>query len=779
MEMLLSARVKQLYSRMWMHLGMAATLLIVILFLVVYIARQISLPLRRLADVAKEVQANNDYTLRATWKSDDEIGHLVVGFNTMLDRLDCERLVQQQLAAQAGAAKAQQELLEAIPIPLLVTAIPNHQILHANAPAANWVNAEDENPWSVGLTSSDRARFFQRIADEGGVHEFEARWRGTKPESWALISASRLNYQGQDSILTTFSPISELKRLEARLKIWASVFEASSEGILVCGRDNRVILTNAAITRTTGYRIDELIGNETDFLSSPRQDEATVRMIQHAFNDHRAWQGEFWVKKKNGEDVPQWLTINTVRDERGEPTHTIALFIDISERKAQEEKIRHLAHHDALTGLPNRILFDERLRMSLQQSERHGQRGALLFIDLDRFKSINDSLGHNVGDALLQSVAGRLIESVRAGDTVCRQGGDEFVVILNGIVDEQEAAHIIEGRLISRILKTHSVCGVEIHISCSVGVAIFPDDGTSIEILMRNADAAMYAAKANGRNNFQFFSEEMNRHAVERLAIENSLHDAINDSQFELYLQPIVSAIDGELLSIEALIRWRHPSMGVMPPATFIHIAEQTGQIVPIGEWVVDEACRMHTRWIESGLGEIPIAVNVSPIQFQRGGFADVVVASIQKYGMRPQFLQLELTETLVMTSSENSLDELRRLKEMGVSLSLDDFGTGYSSLSYLNRFPFNKLKIDRSFVRDMIENPADLVITRTIIALGHSLGLRVVAEGVEHHEEMNILRQEGCEELQGYFISEPLPNWEFECWLKEWREGRSAEFVL
>lgn len=779
LDRLLVARVERLFTRMWVHLGMAASLLIIILFFVFYIARQISLPLRRLATVAREVQTQNDYTLRASWNSSDEIGHLVNGFNTMLDRLDRERLVQQQLAAQAGAAKAQQELLEAIPIPLLVTAIPEHRILHANAPASVWVDTENRtDPWSVGLSSGDRARFFQRIADQGVVHEFEANWRGTKQNEWALLSARRLDYQGQDSVLTTFSPINDIKRFQARLKIWASVFEASSEGILVYDRDNHVMLANAAITRTTGYHVEELLGTGPEFLSSPRQDEGTSRMIRQALSGKRAWQGEFLLRRKSGEDVPHLLAINTVRDEQGLPTHTIALFVDISDRKAQEERIRHLAHHDALTGLPNRLLFDERLHMSLQQAERHKTRGALMFIDLDRFKNINDSLGHAVGDALLCSVAARLVDSVRAGDTVCRQGGDEFVIVLHDIADEQEVVHVVEGRLIPLIRKTHSVSGVEIHTSCSIGVTIFPDDGNDIETLMRNADAAMYVAKSDGRNNFKFFSEEMNRNALERMHIENSLHRALEEKQFELYLQPVICADTGELMAAEALIRWHHPAMGLMPPTTFIPVAEQSGQIVAIGSWVIEEACRLHARWSAAGLGELPVSVNVSAIQLQRGGFVDVVMAAIEMYQVPPHCLQLELTETLVMTGSQSTLDDLQRLKEAGVELSLDDFGTGYSSLSYLHRFPFNKLKIDRSFVCDMIEDPADLVITRTIITLGHSLGLRVVAEGVEHYEELKILRQAGCEEVQGYLISEPLPDWEFERWLYEWRNGGCSELI-
>jgi diguanylate cyclase (GGDEF)-like protein/PAS domain S-box-containing protein len=768
LNVLLQARVQLLFQRMWLHLGMAAALLGLILFLVFYVARQIALPLRRLAAVADRVQATNDYTLRAEWHSGDEIGQLVTGFNNMLERLDRERLIQQELAAQARAAAAQQELIEAIPIPLLVTNVPEHRVLHANAPAAAWVDAGREDPWGGGLDRSARARFFQRLVDEGEVQEFEVRWNGPLGPTWALLNAARLNYQGQDAVLTTFAPINTIKRLEARLKLWATIFEATSEGILVLDRTNIILLANAALARATGYRIDELHGRDPEFLHpQPVGGELPGGLVERVAEEG-SWQGEFGLRKKNGEIAPQWLVLNTVRDELGEPSHVIALFVDISERKAQEEKIRHLAHHDALTGLPNRLLFDERLRMSLQQAERHHERVALLYIDLDRFKNINDSLGHHVGDGLLQSVARRLTDSVRTGDTVCRQGGDEFVVILNAVEDVQEVAHIVERRLIPQVLQTHQVCDVALHISCSVGIAIYPDDAEDIEALMRNADAAMYSAKASGRNNFQFFSAEMNRNAVERLNTETHLQSALANREFELHVQPIVDTRSGRVVSLEALLRWRQASLGLIPPTKFIPVAEENGLIHDIGRWALTEACRLHQHWLQAGLGRLPIAVNVSAVQFRRGDFVETVSTVLAESGMPADFLQLELTESLMMTESERNLVDIQRLKALGVGLALDDFGTGYSSLSYLHRLPLDKLKIDRSFVRDMIDDPADMAITRAIAALGQTLGLRVVAEGVEHVEELKALRELGCDEVQGYLIAQPLPAHEFIAWFAE-----------
>jgi diguanylate cyclase (GGDEF)-like protein len=515
-----------------------------------------------------------------------------------------------------------------------------------------------------------------------------------------------------------------------------------------------------------------MLGRDPEFLQPPAKASETHPGIVERVAEAGSWQGEFTLRKKNGEFTPHWLVLNTVRDEQGEASHVIALLVDISERKAQEEKIRHLAHHDALTGLPNRLLFDERLRMSLQQAERHQERVALLYIDLDRFKNINDSLGHHVGDGLLQSVAGRLTEAVRAGDTVCRQGGDEFVVILNAVEDVQEVAHIVERRLIPLVLQTHEVCDVALHISCSVGIAIYPDDASEMDALMRHADAAMYSAKASGRNNFQFFSAEMNRDAVERLNTETHLQHALENQELELHVQPIVDVRSGAVVSVEALLRWRQPDLGMIPPTRFIPIAEENGLIHDIGRWALMEACRLHQHWVQAGMAPMPIAVNVSAVQFRRGDFVDTVRTVLAESSMPPEFLQLELTESLMMTESERNLADIQRLKALGVGLALDDFGTGYSSLSYLHRLPLDKLKIDRSFVRDMIDDAADMAITRAIVGLGKTLGLRVIAEGVEHVEELKALRGLGCDEVQGYLMAKPLPGHEFKAWHDEFSAG-------
>ena len=775
MQRLLDQRIHALFVRMWTHLGTALFLLGVILTMVFFVARAIALPLRRLAGVAEDVRRTGDHSIRATWNSQDEIGRLVVEFNDMLTQLDRERMIQQELAASARAAEAQRELVEAIPIPLMVTAVPMHEVLHANQPAQSWLNGRDADPWSVGLEPGVRSRFFQRLSDRDAVDEFEVRWHGNDEPAWAVLSARRLNYQGTEAVLTTFTPINRMKLMEQRLELWAKVFEASSESIMIMDPDHRILSVNRAFCRSTLYEFHEALGEKPDFLLSDKQPANFFDTFWTAVDGRGAYQGEIWIRRRTGEVYPAWLVVSVVRDSLGDVSHYIGISLDISDRKESEERIQFLAQHDALTKLPNRALCLERLSLSMHQAKRSGQKVGVLFIDLDRFKTINDSLGHHIGDGLLRSIAQRLLDATRGGDTVSRLGGDEFVVVLNGVADSDEVMHIIERRLIPSINQPHQIESSELHVSCSVGIAMYPDDGSDIGELMRNADAAMYQAKANGRNMAQFFTPDLNFRAQERMLLETSLRYALERSELCLHYQPRIDARSGQVLGVEGLLRWNHPELGLVSPAHFIPIAEETGLIVPIGAWVVGEACRQYAEWRAAGLGDLCVSINLSGIQLRKGGLLETLKAGLTQYEMPPHKLELELTETILMDSVESNLQQLLAFKELGVQLSIDDFGTGYSSLNYLKRFPIDKLKIDRSFVHAMLDDTAALAITKVIIGLGHTLGVKVVAEGVEQDDEARALRAAQCDELQGFFFAKPMPAADLLVWLAEHERAAQA----
>ena len=768
LDELLAARIHGLYERMWIHLGTAVALLALILSIVYFVARQIAQPLQRLADVAGRVSASGDYTMRAAHDSRDEIGRLVQAFNSMLGDLDRDRVVREDLAATTRAEEAQRALLESFPMPLIVTSIPDHRVLHANQPAQPWLQGVTTDPWSVRLESHARARFFSRLSDVGLIDGFEVQWLSGDAHRrgpWALLSARQLDYQGQPALMTVFTPIDQIKLLEQRLRLWAKVFEASSESIMIFDVERRILTANTAFSRDTGWGIDEIAGQTPEFLYSARHDPDFYETLWQSAIIRGLWQGEVWLRRKSGEVFPTWLVANAVRDTDGRITHFVAAGADITEHKESEERIHHLAHHDVLTDLPNRSLCLERLRMAVEQASRAGHHVGVVFIDLDRFKNINDSMGHHVGDALLRSVSKRLQQAVRAGDTVSRLGGDEFVVVLSQVSSAEEGASIVDERILPLVREPHTVEGVQLKVSCSAGMAVYPRDGRDIDHLMRHADAAMYQAKSGGRNHALFFTPEFHVQAQERLAIENALNDVASRGELQLHFQPRVQASTGDVVGVEALVRWQWPGHGLVSPATFIPIAEETGQIVPIGVWILGEACRQQAAWRDAGLGTIPISVNVSAIQLRDPALPEQLRAALDAHGVSPSQIELELTETFLMENAIATVESLERLKAIGVSLSIDDFGTGYSSLNYLHQFPIDKLKIDQSFVRDILEDPADWAITKAIIGLGHTLGLRVVAEGVEHGDEVVWLRDAGCDELQGYLFGKPMPPHEFEAW--------------
>jgi diguanylate cyclase (GGDEF)-like protein/PAS domain S-box-containing protein len=763
---LIQLRVDGFFTRMWLHLGTAVLLLVMILGLVFFVARQIALPIRRLARVAQEVRETGDHSLRAVWDSEDETGRLVSAFNTMLQQLDFQRMAQQELVARASAADAQRQLVDAIPIPLMVTSIPHHQVLHANQAAHAWQGGLELDPWVGGMSPQARSRFFQRLSDLGAVDEFEVCWSGSGTPTWALISARLIDYQGRRAVLSTFTPINKMKLMESRLELWAKVFEASAESLIVMDAGMRIITVNQAFRRHSLYDMVELIGKRPAFLLAPENPPEQLDSLRQTLARRGYWQGEIRVQRKSLESYPAWLVMNAVRDLDGVTTHFIASSLDISERKASERQIEHMAHHDALTGLANRHVSKLRLAAAIAQARRSGEKVGVLFVDLDRFKHVNDALGHHVGDALLQSVSARLLQLVREGDTVSRLGGDEFVVILNGIGDAASIAALLDTRLIPAMRAPHQVEGNELYVSCSVGVAIYPDHGGDMDTLMRHADAAMYQAKSGGRDHARMFTPQMQEQQLQQLHLESDLRHAIERQELVLYYQPRIDAKSSRLNGVESLIRWQHPQHGLIAPDSFIPAAEESGLIVAIGAWVIREACRQQVAWREAGAGDIAVSINLSAIQLKSGSLVATLREVLREFPVMPGQVEFELTESILMDNVDDTIATLHAIKALGFALSIDDFGTGYSSLNYLCRFPLDKLKIDMSFVQDIHGSPQNLAVTKTIIGLGHTLGLTVTAEGVESAADADVLRHAGCDELQGYYFARPMPQAHFMAWL-------------
>lgn len=496
------------------------------------------------------------------------------------------------------------------------------------------------------------------------------------------------------------------------------------------------------------------------------EDQERVRDAMQSLLDGGALMLEYRVVQPNGEIF--WLEARTraVRDSKGRLVRIDGVASDISERKAHEAHIEYLATHDALTGLANRNMLGDRLRRAVSHARRTNQLLALLFLDMDRFKDVNDSFGHTFGDKLLQAVAARLQEQVRDSDTVSRHGGDEFIVLLTNLGTPEDVSKIV-GKLLNSFAAPFIIDNHKLYVTVSIGASVYPNDGNDIEILLKNADTAMYRAKDESGSGFQFYSQEMGARAIERVELEGALRRAVEHQEFMLLYQPQVDLGSGRIVGAEALIRWRHPVMGLITPERFIPLAEEIGLIVPIGEWVLRTACAQGKAWQDAGLPHIRVAVNLSARQFRREGLLDSVVKALRNAAFDAQYLELELTESMVMNGAEQFIAKLHALKEVGVQLSIDDFGTGYSSLSYLKRFSVDRLKIDQSFIRDIAINPDDAAITRSVIALGHSLNLKVIAEGVETEEQLGFLRGSHCDEMQGYYFSKPVSADEFAALLR------------
>lgn len=564
----------------------------------------------------------------------------------------------------------------------------------------------------------------------------------------------------------TIQDVTDRKLAEDRLEIATKVFENSIEGVMISDAEPRIWYVNPAFTSITGYSEKEAIGQKTNLLRSDRHDKAFYEKMWEALLSEGFWQGEIWNRRKNGEAYPEWLTITAIRDKHGRVTNYVAVFHDITEMKRNEEEIKYRENFDALTELPNRVLFKDRLDQAISRAEREDLSIAVMIVDLDRFKNINDSLGPAFGDLVLQETAKRLAGLMGDEDTLARLGGDEFIFLFENTANGREAV-TFANKVAEALAKPFRMKEQEVYVTASMGIALFPDDGRNFETLAKNAEAAMYRAKSQGRNTYRLYTPTINTRALERLSLENALRKALDSEEFIVYYQPKLSIKTGEIVGAEALIRWSRPDTGLVSPADFIPLAEETGLITPIGKWALNEALIRAKAWSDKGYQDLSVAVNLSARQFLEPDLVSMVGKALEDTNLPAEGLELEITESTVMLDIESATQKMKELNGMGVRLSIDDFGTGYSSLSYLKRFPITSLKIDRSFVRDVIVDTDDAAISMLIIAMAHTLGLKVVAEGVETMDQLEFLREHNCDEMQGYLFSPPVPDMDFVKMLK------------
>ena len=561
-----------------------------------------------------------------------------------------------------------------------------------------------------------------------------------------------------DKIAYSFNSfLNNLEIAKEGMGLLAKVVESSEEAILITDADMNIVFVNSAFVHITGYSEKEVLGENPRILKSGIQDSQFYRNMWERIKSHGSWKGEIYNRKKHGEVFPEWQSISVVRNSKGEITNYVSICIDITQRKVAEEHIKRMANYDGLTGLANRNLLNDRMSQALLSAHRQQTKLAVMYLDLDNFKDINDGYGHAVGDALLKSAAERLLGCVREGDTVARQGGDEFILLMSDIDGYGGAAKIAE-KLLNSVCAPFFFDVQELFVSASIGIALYPEDGENVEALFKHADAAMYSAKQDGRNCYHFFTQKMNEVALRRIKLQNNLRHALQRNEFELHYQPQLNAETGKITGAEALIRWRDPKEGLISPAEFIPIAEDSGLIVPIGKWVLQKACLEAKRWHDQNFN-VTISVNVSGRQFKEGDFDTLVDGALKTSGLDPKYLELEMTEGVLLREDEALSTMLDKLKAIGVKLALDDFGTGYSSLSYLKRFPIDRIKIDQSFVRDVLQDTEDGAIVDAIIYIAHGLKMEVIAEGVETIEQLNFLRTHHCIDVQGYFISRPVPG--------------------
>jgi diguanylate cyclase (GGDEF)-like protein/PAS domain S-box-containing protein len=665
------------------------------------------------------------------------------------------------------------QLVDDSPIPILL--LQNNQIAFLNRAAKQTLAVDDDGSLinrpveELFLDASEALQDTDRLTQEHRSGKpFETTFRRADGHLVQVeVFASTVGHEGSPATQLVFTDITQRKESEAKLQQAVQIIEHTMEGVVITDAEGRITSVNPAFCEITGYSEKEIISLHPDLLKSDRHPPEFFEELWKKVQETGSWRGEIWNQRKNGELYPAWMTISCVHDDAGKVLHYVTVFSDITSIKQSQSQLEHLAHHDSLTNLPNRLLFEDRLQHAISQAKRQSRQLAVLFLDLDRFKNINDSLGHAMGDDLLKEVAKRLQAILRDGDTAARLGGDEFTVLVENLEDPSQAA-VVASKIQENFKMPYQIAGRELHVTTSIGISIYPDDGLTVADLTKNADAAMYQAKEQGRNNYRYYTSELTRTAFERLLLETELRSALKQEQLLLYYQPQISLTNGQMTGAEALIRWHHPRLGIIPPARFIPLAEETGLIHEIGHWVLKEACEQ-TRYLhKQGLFQGRMAVNLSVRQIMQTDLILRFEQIIADSGCPPNMLQLEVTEGIFMGQMQQSVPVLDVFKKLGVSIAIDDFGTGYSSLSYLKQLPIDKLKIDRSFIRDLPSDSNAIAITQAIISLGKNLGLHIIAEGVETLSQQALLQKMGCEEGQGYLYSPPVPASTFEEMLLE-----------
>jgi len=635
----------------------------------------------------------------------------------------------------------------------LLTGFSRQELVGLSAPFSYWPPEEYETIQAA----------YQKTL-KGTIGSYELTYMRKNGERFP-VTVSPSIVRDRDGNIVNYTAIvkdnTHRKLAEKELRLAALVYQSSSEAMLITDTDNMIISVNPAYTQITGYEPDEVIGKKSDLFRAERHDDAFYQSIWQEVLTTGSWYGEIWSRRKDGGEQPLWLTLNASWSDQGSLTGYVMLFSDITKQKESEELIWKQANFDSLTGLPNRRMLQDRLQQEVKKAQRSNLPLALMFLDLDHFKEVNDTLGHDIGDSLLREAARRLTRCVRDSDTVGRTGGDEFTVILSALDDPACVDRTAE-KILKILAEPFPLGDDKAYVSTSIGITLYPNDADNIDALLKNADQSMYAAKNLGRNRYCYFTPAMQEAAQRRMRLALDLRDALAGQQFLLYYQPIVEMATGVIHKAEALIRWQHPTRGWISPADFIPIAEDTGLIINIGDWVFREAARQAKRWSESHHAQFQISVNTSPVQFKRGRNSEWF-DYLQQLGLSGKCIAIEITEGLLLDASTGTTEQLTAFSSAGIQISLDDFGTGYSALSYLKKFDIDFLKIDQSFVRNLAPDSADMALCEAIILMAHKLGIRVVAEGVETVEQRDLLAAVGCDYAQGYLYSRPVPAQDFE----------------